>query len=172
MNVDEFVAALGVMDEEKKSNGGIIPLPEPQETRKAEGKKKKLWSIRPKGDVNYPVPECCHTECYDCRKAHYMFVHENSLNTNYKRLLGDEKQAMSDTIIAVEGLEKEHAGQLREVNTRLDIEKAKTLKLMKELELERKLRLGEMYTRECEANEANAIAAGNNLYGLCRVLCS
>ena len=158
--MESVLATLSVMDEEREKNGGVIPLPEPQEERKAAEKKKKLWNIRPKGDPDFPIPDCCSTECYDCRKAHYMYIHEHALNDEYKRLLENEKYATTNTISAVEALEKEQAEKLSDVSVELDIEKSKTLKLTAELEVERKLRLSEVYTRQSESNVSNAVAAG------------
>ena len=157
----DALSTLSHFEEEKASNDGVIPTPSPRLEAPKENDQigNKKWNIRPRGDPDYPITSCGHT-CYDCRKAHYMYVHENALNVEYKRLLKNEKDAMSSTIEAVEGMENEHAAAVSELILCLDIEKQKTSKLMAELEHERKLRLSEVYTRQTSSHESDAIAAG------------
>lgn len=117
---------------------------------------KKLFNIRKKGDIDYPVPDCCKTECYPCARAHYCHRQESSLAEEYKRLLDNEKKAMSSTITAVEELENEQATIVDDLNAQLEAEREKNIKYAEDLEHERKLRLTQVYRSETEKRELEA----------------
>ena len=117
---------------------------------------KKLFNIRKKGEIDYPIPDCCKTECYQCARAHHCHRHESSLAEEYKRLLDNEKKAMSSTIAAVEELEKEQAAVVDDLNEQLEAERRKNIKYAEDLEFERKLRLTQVYKSETEKREVEA----------------
>ena len=114
---------------------------------------KKLFNIRKKGEIDYPIPECCKSNCYQCAKAHYCHRQESSLAEEYKRLLDNEKKAMASTIVAVEELEKEQAAVVDDLNAELEAEREKNIKNIADLEFERKLRLTQVYRVETEKRE-------------------
>ena len=130
----------------------------------------KKWLIRHKGEIDYPTPSC-GCECFNCRKAHYMYHHENALNEEYISLLDQEKKATSETIIAVEAMERDHTEQLALLNFSLMKESSRVVKLTEELEFERKLRLSEVYTRQSDAHESVVIEQENSkLIATCMLL--
>ena len=114
---------------------------------------KKLFNIRKKGEIDYPIPECCKSNCYQCAKAHYCHRQESSLAEEYKRLLDNEKKAMASTIVAVEELEKEQAAVVDDLSAELEAEREKNIKNTADLEFERKLRLTQVYKVETEKRE-------------------
>ena len=114
---------------------------------------KKLFNIRKKGEIDYPIPECCKSNCYQCAKAHYCHRQESSLAEEYKRLLDNEKKAMTSTIVAVEELEKEQAAVVDDLSAELEAEREKNIKNTADLEFERKLRLTQVYKVETEKRE-------------------
>lgn len=122
--------------------------------------KEKLWVIRKAGEIEYPIPEC-GCECFECRKAHHLYLNEHALNEEYLQLLEQERKAMSDTILAVEVLETEHDKKMGDLQALLDSSAEKSHFLSEELEAERKLRLSTVYDRENEKNEAYAYREEN-----------
>jgi hypothetical protein len=113
----------------------------------------KLWLIRKAGDIEYPIP-VCGCKCLDCRKASHLYLREHALNEEYLRLLDQERKAMSETIVAVEKIEKKHTEEVSSLQELLDSSLVKSKLLSEALEMERKLRLSTVYDREADRNEA------------------
>ena len=63
---------------------------------------------------------------------------------------------MSRTIAAVEELEKEQAAVVDDLSEQLEMEREKNIKYAEDLELERKLRLTQVYKSETEKREVEA----------------
>ena len=126
---------------------------------------KSLWSIRKKEFIEFPTPSC-GCKCYDCRKAHHLFREEKELNKEFKRLLENEKAAMSSTIIEVEELEKSHKLELENVNIILDQDKAFIAKISSQLDSERRLRLTEGYQLQQALKENATIINENKVLSL------